>query len=360
MEASGNVPIDNDTKVSVFDGHNDVLLKLYAARQPDPVRMFLDGTPKGHIDAPRARAGGLAGGFFAVFPPPLGRTDFVSGPDRDPNDAALPPRLPRSDALESTFAMAAILHRLERAGALSICRSAADIRAAMANDRMAAVFHIEGAEAIDERLDTLEVLHAAGLRSLGLVWSRANMFAEGVPFRFPSSPDTGPGLTDAGKALVRACNALRIMVDLSHLNEKGFRDVAALSDAPLVATHSNVHAICPHARNLTAWQLGAIRESGGMVGLNFATGFLRTDGLMRRDTPLDIMLRHLDALVEALGEDGVGFGSDFDGALMPAAIGDAAGLPRLIEAMRAHGYGDELIEKIAWKNWVGLLERTIG
>src|SRR5690606_18759327 len=113
-----------------------------------------------------------------------------------------------------------------------------------------------------------------------------------------------------------------------HLNEKGFRDVAAISDAPLVASHSNVHAICEHARNLTDWQLGAIRDSGGLVGLNFATGFLRPDGRMNADTGLDVMVRHIDALLEALGEEGVGLGSDFDGALIPAAIGDVSGLPR--------------------------------
>ena len=177
---------------------------------------------------------------------------------------------------------------------------------------------------------------------------------------YKRQPDTGPGLGDAGKALVRACNALRILVDLSHLNAAGFRDVAALSDAPLIATHSNVHALCESTRNLTDWQLRAIRESRGLVGLNFATGFLRPDGRMRADTGLDLMVRHLDALLEALGEDGVGLGSDFDGALVPAAIGDAAGLPRLLAAMAESGYGRALIEKIAWRNWLDVLERTIG
>src|SRR5690606_31073650 len=124
-------------------------------------------------------------------------------------------------------------------------------REAMQNGAVAAIFHIEGAEAIDTDLATLDVLHAAGLRSLGIVWSRSNAFGHGVPFRFPATPDIGPGLTDAGKDLVKACNRLKILVDLSHLNEKGFRDVAAISDAPLVASHSNVHAICEHARNLT-------------------------------------------------------------------------------------------------------------
>jgi membrane dipeptidase len=258
--------------------------------------------------------------------------------------------------------MASIMLRLERAsaGAFAICRGAADVRAAMARGAMAAVFHIEGVEAIDPELAMLDVLHAAGLRSLGIVWSRPNAFGHGVPFRFPSSPDTGPGLSDAGKALVKACNQLGIMVDLSHLNEKGFRDVAAISDAPLVATHSNVHALCGHSRNLTEWQLGAIRDSGGMVGLNFATGFLRSDGRMNADTGLDVMVRHVDSLLQALGEDGVGLGSDFDGALIPAAIGDVTGLPKLIDAFAARGYGRALIEKIAWKNWVAMLEKQIG
>jgi membrane dipeptidase len=354
--------MDKPEPVSVFDGHNDILLKLYLSGEPAPEKLFLEGNAKTHIDLPRARAGGFAGGFFAIFPPPVRNDAPDAARARHDGEARLPPQLPRSDALASTLAMAAILFRLERAsaGELTVCRSAADIRSAIERRSIAALFHIEGAEAFGEGLDLLEVLHAAGLRSLGPVWSRKNIFAEGVPFRFPSSPDTGPGLTDAGKRLVKACNRLKILIDLSHLNEKGFRDVAALSDAPLVATHSNVHAICPHARNLTDWQLGAIRDSGGMVGLNFATGFLREDGRMNRDTSLDIMVRHIDALIKALGEDHVGFGSDFDGAIIPAEIGDVSGLPKLIAALAAHGFGDALIEKIAWRNWVGVLERTIG
>jgi len=354
--------MDNTDPIPVFDGHNDILLKLYLSGEPSPEKLFLEGNQKTHIDLPRARAGGFAGGFFAIFPPPPNENASAAPSRRHDAETQLPPELPRSEALASTLAMAAILLRLERAssGALKVCRSAEDIRAALSRKAIAALFHIEGAEALDEELLLLDVLHAAGLRSLGPVWSRKNIFAEGVPFRFPSSPDTGPGLTDAGKRLVKACNRLKIVIDLSHLNEKGFRDVAALSDAPLIATHSNVHAICPHARNLTGWQLGAIRDSGGMVGLNFATGFLREDGQMNRNTDLEIMVRHIGALIEALGEDHVGFGSDFDGAVIPAGIGDVSGLPKLTAALAAHGFGRELIEKIAWRNWVGVLERTIG
>lgn len=339
--------------IPVFDGHNDVLLRLYQSGEADFERLFLEGWPGGHLDLPRAREGGFAGGMFAIFPPP------VAKPSDDEN---APPALARDVALSSTLAMASILLRLERAsaGAFAVCRSASEVRSAMDRGALAAVFHIEGVEAIDTDLMLLDVLYAAGLRSLGIVWSRPNAFGHGVPFRYPSTPDIGPGLTDAGKALVKACNRLGVLVDLSHLNEAGFRDVAAISNAPLVATHSNVHAICEQSRNLTAWQLGAIRESGGMVGLNFATGFLRPDGRMNADTGLDIMVRHLDAMLEALGEDGIGLGSDFDGAVIPAVIGDVAGLPRLLGALAEKGYGRELIEKIAWRNWLSVLERTIG
>ena len=187
-------------------------------------------------------------------------------------------------------------------------------RTTLKADEMAAVPHIEGAEAIDRDFERLHVYFERGLRSLGPVWSRETIWGHGVPFRYPSDPDIGPGLTDAGKALVRECNRMKIMIDLSHLNEKGFDDVAAISDAPLVATHSNAAAITPHARNLTDRQLDIIRASDGMVGINFASAFLRPDGQMKADFGLDILLRHFDHLVERLGEDRVGLGSDFDRA----------------------------------------------
>ena len=226
--------------------------------------------------------------------------------------------------------------------------------------KLAAIFHIEGAEAIDTDFRSLEVLYAAGLRSIGIVWSRANAFGTGVPFRHNSDPDIGPGLSDAGKELVRVCNRMGIMLDMSHLNAAGFRDVAAITDRPIVATHSNVHGISPHARNLTDWQLSAIAESRGVVGLNYATGFLRPDGQMRADTEIEIMVRHIDALVQKLGEDGVALGSDFDGATIPAPIKDVTGVTLLLQALLDKGYGEPLVRKIALGNWMSVLERTWG
>lgn len=348
--------------VPVFDGHNDVLLRLCGRRAPAGEVAFLEGTADGQLDLPRARAGGLVGGFFAIFPPSPASLDFTAFETPDGLDVPLPEPLPIGEARVSTLAMVSLMLRIEResAGRVRICRDGAALRAAIADGALAVLLHVEGAEAIDPDLAMLDVLHAAGLRSLGPVWSRPNIFGHGVPFRFPSSPDTGPGLTDAGKRLVRACNRMKILVDLSHMNEKGFWDVAALSDAPLVATHSNVHAVTPTARNLTDRQLDAIAERRGVVGLNFATSFLRGDGRMSTATSLDWMLRHLDALLERLGEHGVAFGSDFDGAEVPEAIGTVAGLPVLIAAMRAHGYGETLIRRIACDNWLDVVARTIG
>jgi membrane dipeptidase len=133
-----------------------------------------------------------------------------------------------------------------------------------------------------------------------------------------------------------------------------------LSDAPLVATHSNAHAVTPSARNLTDRQLDVIAASDGMVGLNFATVFLRPDGKRSPEMGWEPVMAHLDHLIGRLGEDRVGLGSDFDGATLPKGIGDVTGLPALQAAMAAHGYGAALIRKISHENWLALLERVWG
>ena len=349
--------------VPVFDGHNDFLLRLFTD-PPHRDRLWLERNAGGHLDRPRMRAGGLAGGLFAIFGPPTERPGGLHVAERMkdvPSELPLPPECALGAAQQVALAQAGLMLWMARVAPedFALCTDVAAIRAAMAAGRIAGVMHMEGAEAIDPDLDALHAFHAMGLRSLGPVWSRPTAFGHGVPFRFPGTPDTGPGLTEAGKRLVRACNALGIVIDLSHLNEKGVDDVAALSDAPLVATHSNAHAICPSPRNLTDRQLAQIAGSGGMVGLNLATFFLRPDGRARPDVDMYVPLRHLDHLLAHLGEDGVGIGSDFDGCQVPAGIGDAAGLPVLIEAMRAHGYGEALVAKIAHENWLSLLERTL-
>jgi membrane dipeptidase len=339
----------------VFDGHNDVLLRLSGPDGGGPQAFFERGE-EGHLDLPRAREGGFGGGMFAVWSPsPREQT-----PESSPS--ALPPALDAAYAMRHSMAATAMLFRIEDRsdGKFRVVRTVAELQRCLDDEVMAAVLHWEGADAIDTDLDTLHVLYQAGLRSLGLVWGRPNAFAEGVAVHFRCSPDTGPGLTGAGRELVRACNDLRIMIDVSHLNERGFWDVAALSDAPLVASHSNAYALCPSSRNLMDPQLDAIAASDGMIGLNFAVNFLREDAVRDANTPLEVMLRQIDFLVERVGIERVGFGSDFDGVLVSQEIGDVSGLPKLMSALWDRGYDEQALRKLAHENWVRVLGKTWG
>jgi membrane dipeptidase len=345
----------------VFDGHNDVLLRLWSHARDgaDPIAEFRDGIGTGHIDAPRARAGGLAGGLCAIYIP-SGDLIFAE-PDRNGHYVTpLAAPLERIPSLDIANEMAAIALRLDRAGVWKLCRSTLDIRDCMENGVFAAVMHMEGCEAIDADLTALETFHAAGLRSLGPVWSRNNIFGHGVPFAYPMSPDTGPGLTEAGFALVKACNELGILIDLAHITEKGFWDVAKTTNQPLVASHSNAHALTPVARNLTDKQLDAIRESRGLVGLNYATAMLREDGRSDAETPIEDMLRHIGYLVQRMGIDCVALGSDFDGATIPEEIGDASGNQKLIAGLRNVGYADKDLAKLCRENWLRVLASAWG
>ncbi len=333
----------------VFDGHNDVLTR------PDHGG-FLTGRPKGHLDLPRMREGGIRGGVFAVFTEsrrspqkPVQRSDGVL-------EFQLASRVSQYRAAANATAAAGRLLAWERAGSVRIARTIADLDGALSDDGPpAAVLHLEGAEAIDPSLEALELWHAAGLRSLGPVWSRPNEFGHGVPFVFPSAPDTGPGLTDAGRALVTRCLDLGILIDVSHLNEAGFWDVARLDAAPLVASHSGVHRLCPASRNLTDAQLDAIGSSGGLVGIVFACPFLRPDFADDPDTPLALIVEQVRYVADRIGVDHVALGSDFDGATIPGEIGDAAGVPTLLDGLSAAGFDADELAAIAGRNWLRVL-----
>jgi len=318
----------------IIDGHNDLVLARWRGEEPR------------HVDLAAAADADFAGGFFALYVP---STD-TGLPGAPPYDVALPRPVPYDEA-------APVAEELfETLCALPVRRAAsADDFAA---GEVTAIVHMEGAEPIAPDLSNLERWHERGLRSIGLVWSRPNAFAEGVPFRFPASPDTGPGLTDAGRALVTACNELGILIDLSHLNERGFWDVAEVSRAPLVATHSNAHALCPSTRNLTDAQLDAIGASHGIVGVNFAVSFLREDGeYLPEETGIDEIVRHVDYIAQRIGIDHVGLGSDFDGAGVPHELDGVKGLPKLVDALRER-YDDEALAKITHENWLRVLRAT--
>jgi membrane dipeptidase len=319
----------------------------------------------------------MRGGIFAVFIRNPETADYQPAKSKRPGGAGPAPQLEHDYAAATSTVAAGRLAAMEAAGQMRIGRTIADIDAAAqggagpagsspkaadgdapAGSPPVAVLHLEGAEAIDADLEALDFWYAAGLRSLGPVWSRPNWFGHGVRFRYPSTPDIGPGLTDAGKALARRCAELGIVFDLAHMNEAGFWDTLKLEAAPLVVSHAGAHAICPNSRCLTDAQIDAVGETGGLVGIVYAPAFLRPDGRNQpAETPLTLIVQHARHVADRIGVEHVALGSDFDGTEVPDALGDVTGVPRLLEEFAAHGFSESEIEAIAWGNWRRTLAR---
>jgi membrane dipeptidase len=338
--------------IPVIDGHNDALLRVWRTG-----RSLRDRDDEGCLDLPRMLEGGIAAGFFAVFVP----TEDGAPPDprslivrtADGYEVPMEQPLPFERASRVAGEMVSIAER-----DLFLVRTVADLKRCLAGEETGAILHFEGAEPIEPDLGSLEAWVERGLRSLGVVWSRPNAFGHGVPFLFPGTPDTGPGLTDAGRKLVRACNELGVMIDVAHLNEAGFRNVARLSDRPIVCTHCGVHALAPIPRSLTDEQLDTIRDSGGIAAIVFDTAMTRGDGDLVDDTPIDQILDHIDYVGERIGVEHVALGSDFDGAHPPTVLDDATKVPALLDALAARGWSDDDLRALGHRNWLRVLRDT--
>lgn len=342
----------------VFDGHNDTLLDLHL---PDRGRgrSFFERSETGHVDLPRAREGNYAGGFFAVFVPNEDTQDLTRTDDGYEVPLASP--VPTARAKRFTYDVLAQLYSVEKGsnGAFSVVRTADELEEALDDERVvAAIAHLEGAAAVEPDLSNLDLLYAAGVRSIGLTWSRPNAFGHGVPFQYPRSPDTGPGLTENGRELVRACNERGIVVDLAHLNEAGFRDVADLSDAPLVVSHAGTHARCPSTRNLTDAQLADVGATNGVVGVPFDLPNIRPDGENDPETPLSVYVDHVEYIADQVGVEHVALGSDFDGCRVPNAVGDVTGLPCVMREIRKRGFSRGDLRRFARTNWLRVIGET--
>ncbi|MDX8162195.1 dipeptidase [Acinetobacter pittii] len=344
--------------IPVFDGHNDVLTRLWLSDHPDPVHAFIHERLVGHLDLKRCQEAGFIGGMFAIFLPPYSYVQ-QHHPNKlfDPNASDFTHQQIEQICLEQLD----LAHQLAQYSKnIKICTSVQDIQDCRAEKKLAIVLHMEGAEALQQNPDLLDVFYERGLRSIGPLWNRPSRFGHGLNAKFPHSPDTGAGLTSDGKDFIKRCANKKMVIDVSHMNEKAFWNTVDILQQPIVATHSNSHALCPQARNLTDPQLKAIRESKGMVGVNFDVAFLRSDGQRNADTSIDVILEHLEYLMDHLGEEHVGFGSDFDGALIGTELEDVTGLHRLIERMQQRGYSKTLIENICLNNWVRVLYRIFG
>jgi membrane dipeptidase len=353
---------ETDTAVAmttppVVDGHNDTLLRLYGT--DDPVATFIGDVEeaKTHLDLPRARAAGLGVGFFATFV--AGGDDHELRWTDDGYEFRIPDALNYEEARATTYRMLELLHRLAATvDDFSVVRSVDDFDACLDSGGLGAVAHIEGAGGVAPDCSNLDFLYAAGVRSIGPVWSRPNAFGEGVPTKYPSSPDIGGGLTDAGRNLVRACNERGIVIDCAHLTETGFWDVAETSSAPLVASHTGVHSLSRHSRNLTDEQIDAVADSDGVVGIGFLETVLSNEPDPEATATMADLVDHIEYVANHVGISHVVLGSDFDGARVSDDVGDVTGLPDVLAALRDRGFTEADIAKVAHENWRRVLSAT--
>jgi membrane dipeptidase len=237
-------------------------------------------------------------------------------------------------------------------------RTTAELDRALADGAFAGIIHFEGADPISYSLKELRVFYEAGLRSLGVTWSRPTIFGSGVMFQ---DPQPQAGLTDAGRALVAECNRLGILLDVSHLNPAGFWDLAGATQRPFVATHSSVKAISPHVRNLDDDQIRMVAEKDGTIGINFANAFLRPDTSRDDDTPLELVTSHFEHIIDLVSDRHVSFGSDYDGTAVPRDLKDASYLPVLLREFKRRGWSDDRIERVCNGNFrrvLGAVWRT--
>lgn len=233
---------------------------------------------------------------------------------------------------------------------LMFCRSAADLRAAVDAGKAAAFLSIEGAELLPDRPDALDFAYEQGVRLLTLTWNYRSRFG------CSSAIDQDEGLTDAGKQLVRDCAEKGIIVDVSHLSERGFWDVCETMDGPFVASHSDSRALCRHPRNLTDRQFAEIVRRGGLVGVNLYTPFL----VRQSDSVIDDAIDHIERFLGMYGEKTVALGCDFDGCdQLPAGIDGLADVYKLADRMLALGYRQDVVDGLFYENAYASIQKML-
>ncbi|MDA8233258.1 MAG: dipeptidase [Clostridia bacterium] len=305
-------------KSLVVDAHCDTLLDIAYGK-----RNFNYHSEIGHLDLPRMRIGGIKVQFMAAF------IESEYKPER-----SLKRALQLLDFAHGEIAA--------NPNELTLVTSPQDLIRLQQEHRIGIVLSIEGGEALAEDLGVLRCLHRLGVRSIGLTWNQRNSLADGVG----EGPKAG-GLSGLGRQVVKEMNKLGMLIDVSHLAEKGFWDVLEESSQPVIASHSNCQAICPHPRNLTDNQIKALAQKGGVMGMNFAPAFIHIE-----DADLEKLLNHVDHITQLVGPQHVGLGSDFDGIEeTPKGLEDVTKLPALTLGLVRRGYSEEDIAAMLGGNF---------
>ena len=300
--------------MDLFDGHCDTILKCY-----------LEGgglrRQTGHLDLERRRGKGRWAQFFATFGSP------EDMPDR---------------SLWEVFLEEYALFRSEidaNADLVTFCRTGAEAEAAFAAGKTAAFLSAEGAELLDCDLEKLRMAHRMGVRIVNITWNHPNALSG------TNAEEPDRGLSEQGRAFVKTMGELGMLVDVSHLSDPGFWDVMEITNRPVVATHSNSRAVCPHPRNLTDEQFTAIINTNGVAGLNMYAGFLGDD------PDFDTVVSHLEHFLALGGENNVSMGGDWDGITsMPRGMNGIQDMEKLYEHLLRRNYSETLLEKVFYSN----------
>jgi membrane dipeptidase len=369
---ASNAPADVHARAIIVDSHDDTTQRLLFEKGFD----LGDRHDNGNIDIPRMREGGLDALFFSIWVP---------------SDVTGPPAVKRALQLIDRVHEAVRTHPTD----LVLATTAADIRRAAAEKKIAALMGMEGGHMIDDDLGTLRDYARLGVRYLTLSHFKNNNWAD-------SSTDKPAhnGLTDFGKGVVRELNRLGVMVDISHVSDKTFADVLEITSVPVIASHSSCRAIANHPRNMTDDMMRALAKNGGVMMINYEVSFLSEENRLASEkaggvvAALDRMskkcggdeacstletaritreamdqgtlpavswekiVEHIDHAVKVAGVDHVGLGSDFDGATMPIGMEDASKLPKLTTALMAKGYSAADVEKILGGNILRVMEQV--
>lgn len=361
----------------VADTHNDVLLRVMQGEDISQI------TSSGHSDIPRMLEGGIDAQVFSIWVNP---TEY--GRNNSYNRA-----IEMIEALENI--QATIPNQFE------IAKSYDDLLRIEKAGKLAGIIGVEGGHAIENVMINLIRLYRRGMRYLTLTWNNSTRWAtsaldetknEDIPFR---------GLTDFGRKIVKKCNELGIMIDVSHLGEQAFWDVIETTTQPIIASHSCVYSLCPHFRNLKDDQLKAIKDNGGVVFVNFYPGYLDStfkdkadaieeahqreldslkalydeesddywygsmailgEELAKAAPTVDAVIDHIDYIAKLIGVDHVGLGSDFDGvSVLPKGLEDCTKMPVITRKLLHRGYSKEDVRKILGENFRRIFKEVVG
>jgi len=235
---------------------------------------------------------------------------------------------------------------------ITLCCNYNDINEALEQNKIAAMLSIEGGEALQGDLGALRNFYRLGVRSICLTWNYRNEIADGV-----EDAESGGGLTNFGRKLICEMNRLGMLVDLSHISERGFWDVMEVTSTPIIVSHSNARKICSHPRNLYDEQITSVAKNGGVIGINLYSEFLNNSG---KATIKDI-INHIEHIVSISGTDHIGLGADFDGVeKTPEGINGVENINKIFEELAKLNYSNEVIEKIASGNFLRVIKNILG